>query len=79
MELSVLDPFDDFQTAGYLRNRYGEKDLAIVGRLETATYETQVHSALRFLRRLEFVQYDDIKTVHQVLFDSVYPWAGQTV
>jgi hypothetical protein len=34
MELSVLDPFGDFETRGYLRNFFHEKDLKVVARLE---------------------------------------------
>lgn len=35
MELKILDPFGDYVTAGYLRNRYREKDLWLVGRQST--------------------------------------------
>ena len=77
MELGVLDPFGDYETAGYLRNYFAEKDSSIIGRLETAAFESQIEPALRFLGRLVPVQYSDIKAVHRMLFDSVYPWAGQ--
>jgi hypothetical protein len=30
MELKILDPFGDYQTEGYLRNLFKEKDLEIV-------------------------------------------------
>lgn len=42
MELSVLDPFEDYQTAGYLRNIYQEKDLRVIGHLETAAFEQEI-------------------------------------
>lgn len=77
MELTVLDPFGDYQTQGYLRNFYKEKDLTIVGHLETAAFEDQVLEAIRFLRRLPVIDYEHITETHKKLFDSVYPWAGQ--
>lgn len=77
MELTILDPFGDYQTEGYLRNFFKEKDLKIVGHLETAAFEAQVHQAIRFLRRQQTVQYGHITEIHRQLFDSVYPWAGQ--
>jgi cell filamentation protein len=78
MELSILDPFGDYQTdQGYLRNFFKEKDLTIIGRLETAAFEDQVHEVIRFLRRLPTINYEHITETHKRLFDSVYPWAGQ--
>jgi cell filamentation protein len=52
MELSILDPFEEYENAGYLRNFFQEKDLTIVGHLETAAFEDHIHEALRSLRRL---------------------------
>jgi cell filamentation protein len=77
MELTVLDPFGDYQTEGYLRNLFKEKDLEIVGHLETAAFEAQVLQAIRFLRRQPTVNYEHITETHRQLFDSLYPWAGQ--
>ncbi len=77
MELSILDPFGDYQTEGYLRNFFKEKNLAIVGHLETAAFEAQVHQTIRFLRRQPVIHYEHITEAHKQLFDSVYPWAGQ--
>src|SRR5438270_3763169 len=76
MELTILDPFGDYQTEGYLRNLYKEKDLTIVGHLETAAFEGQVHQTIRFLRKLPGINYEHITETHRRLFDSVYPWAG---
>jgi cell filamentation protein len=73
MELTILDPFGDYQTEGYLRNFYKEKDLTIVGHLETAAFEDQVLEAIRFLRRLPGISYEHITETHKKLFDSVYP------
>ena len=77
MELSVLDPFGDYQTEGYLRNFFKEKDLTIVGHLETGAFEDHIHETLRFLRRLPQINYEHITQTHKQLFESVYPWAGQ--
>ena len=57
MELLVLDPWGDYDTAGYLRNHYQEKDLSVVGRLETAAFEQEVPQVLRVLRRLPILTY----------------------
>jgi cell filamentation protein len=77
MELQVLDPWGDYETAGYLRNHYQEKDLSVVGRLETAAFEQEVPQTLRVLRRLPTLSYQHITETHRTLFSSVYPWAGQ--
>ncbi len=77
MELTILDPFGDYQTEGYLRNSYKEKDLKIVGRLETGAFEDQILETIRFLRRLQEIGYEHITETHRRLFESVYPWAGQ--
>jgi len=37
MELQILDPFGDYESSGYLRNSYQEKDLRVVGHLGTGT------------------------------------------
>jgi len=77
MELRILDPFGDYETAGYLRNSYQEKDLRVVGRLETAAFEQEIIPTVRFLRRLPTLRYEHITETHQMLFSSLYPWAGQ--
>jgi cell filamentation protein len=77
MELQVLDPWGDYETRGYLRNHHNEKDLRLVGRLETAAFEQEVVQVVRFLRRLPSLSYENVTETHQRLFHSVYPWAGQ--
>jgi cell filamentation protein len=77
MELNVLDPFGDYATEGYLRNKYREKDLSILGHLETMAFEDHVHEAEEFLRGQPSVQYPQITETHRILFESVSPWAGQ--
>jgi cell filamentation protein len=77
MELQVLDPFGDYETVGYLRNTYREKDLLLVGHLETAAFEQEVLATVRFLRRCPSVQYQHVTETHYRLFNSLYPWAGR--
>jgi cell filamentation protein len=77
MELQILDPFGDYETAGYLRNIYQEKNLRLVGHLETAAFEQEVLSTVRFLRRLPTLRYQHITETHHRLFNALYPWAGQ--
>jgi len=77
MEFPVLDPFGDYEAAGYLRNHYQEKDLNLVGHLETAAFEQEIVQVVRSLRKAPTLTYEHILTTHQSLFYSVYPWAGQ--
>jgi cell filamentation protein len=77
MELQVLDPFGDYESAGYLRNFYQEKNLRIVGHLETAAFEIGIHQTIRLLRRVPALDYENITETHRRLFGSLYPWAGE--
>jgi cell filamentation protein len=77
MELQILDPFGDYETRGYLRNTYQEKDIGLVGHLETAAFEQEITSTVRFLRRLPALRYEHLTETHLRLFSSLYPWAGQ--
>ncbi len=43
----MFDPFKDFETAGYLRNFQGEKDLEIVKVAEHDLFKAQLPSAMR--------------------------------
>ncbi|HLJ89407.1 MAG TPA: Fic family protein [Candidatus Angelobacter sp.] len=77
MESKILDPFGDYETQGYLRNTYQEKDIRVVGHLETAAFEQEIIGTLRFLKRLPTLQYEHLTETHLKLFSSLYPWAGQ--
>ncbi|ADW67486.1 Fic/DOC family protein [Granulicella tundricola] len=77
MELSILDPFGDYESAGYLRNVYGLHDLERVGHLETASFREEVLGATRHLRRISVLRYEDVLETHRRLFLALYPWAGQ--
>jgi cell filamentation protein len=77
MELHILDPFEDYETAGYLRNIYGLKDQELIGHLETAVFQQEVLRTLRFLRRVQTLEYEHILETHRQFFHSLYPWAGK--
>lgn len=76
MELQILDPFGDYETAGYLRNVYGVKDLELIGHLETAVFQQEILRTVRFLRRVQTLHYEHILETHRQFFHSLYPWAG---
>jgi cell filamentation protein len=73
----TFDPFGDFETRGYLRNLPQEKDLAIVRRLEHASFTTGIDGAFARLAQKNPLEYSDVLETHKILFEAVYPWAGQ--
>lgn len=73
----TFDPFGDFATQGYLRNLAKEKDPDIVRRLEHASFMTGIDAALERLTKIKRLSYPDMLETHRILFEAVYPWAGQ--
>jgi len=73
----TFDPFGDFATRGYLRNLAREKDLEIVRRLEHTSFITGIDAAFRRLAAVKYLAYQDVLETHKILFEAVYPWAGQ--
>lgn len=73
----MFDPFKDYDQAGYLRNRYGEKDPEIVRELEHALFRAGLDDALGYLAKRRTLTYADFLEVHKILFAAFYPWAGQ--
>ncbi|RTL32500.1 MAG: cell filamentation protein Fic [Burkholderiales bacterium] len=73
----MFDPFKDFEQAGYLRNRYGEKDSEIVQELEHELFRARLDDAVEYLSRCRTVGYGEFLEVHRILFSAFYPWAGQ--
>ena len=73
----TFDPFGDFETHGYLRNLAKEKDLDIVRRLEHTSFTTGLDAALEYLGQVKRLSYPDVLETHRILFEAVYPWAGQ--
>ena len=73
----AFDPFGDFETAGYLRNHAAQKDMAKVKDLEHDSFRAHVGEALEALGDVEHLGFDNVKSVHETLFQDVYPWAGE--
>ncbi len=73
----TFDPFGDFETHGYLRNVAKEKDPEIVRHLEHAAFLTGIDAALERLANIKQLSYSDVLDTHRILFEAVYPWAGQ--
>jgi len=73
----TFDPFGDFATRGYLRNLASEKDLEIVRRLEHTSFMTGIDAAFEHLAPIKRLCYQDVLDTHKILFEAVYPWAGQ--
>lgn len=73
----TFDVFGDFETRGYLRNSEGLKDTAEVKRLEHRVFLKNLASAVEYLKRIETITYQDVLHTHKILFQDVYPWAGQ--
>jgi cell filamentation protein len=73
----TFDPFGDFETQGYLRNLAKEKDPEIVRRLEHTAFTTGIDADFEYLAKVKHLSYPDVIETHRILFDAVYPWAGQ--
>lgn len=73
----MFDPFKDFAQAGYLHNRFGEKDLTIVQELEHQLFRASLDDAIAHLAKRKVLAYEDFLEVHRILFSALYPWAGQ--
>ena len=74
----TFDPFDDFETQGYLRNLTKEKDPEIVRHLEHASFMTGIDAALERLTKIKQLSYSDLLEAHRILFEAVYPWPDRT-
>ncbi len=73
----MFDPFRDFEQAGYLRNRFAEKDTQIVQELEHQLFRANLNEAIAHLSKRRRLGYEDFLAVHRILFSELYPWAGQ--
>ena len=73
----TFDPFGDFETRGYLRNVARTKDMKIVRQLEHSSFTTGLDAAFARLADRKQLSYEDVLGTHKVLFEAVYPWAGQ--
>jgi len=74
----VFDPFKDFETSGYLRNKFAEKDPLIVQELEHQMFRASLDEAIAYLKKRKgALSYEDFLAIHRILFEGFYPWAGQ--
>lgn len=73
----TFDPFGDFETRGYLRNTFVEKDPDIIKRLEHSSFIEGVSEAFEYLSSIQHLSYRDVLHTHEILFEDLYPWAGQ--
>ena len=72
-----FDPFADFDSRGYLRNHFGFKDVAQVKKLEYLAFRDALPDALTYLVDQSELTYSDVLMTHRILFEAVYPWAGE--
>ena len=73
----MFDPFNDFDTEGYLRNVRKDKDARDIKRFEHDLFEANIDAAFAHLASSEKLTYKDFLAVHRILFADYYPWAGQ--
>lgn len=73
----IFDPFGDFQSRGYLRNSQRLKDPAEIKEFEHRYFILNLEEAVDRLRNVERIAYNDVLSTHKILFQNVYPWAGQ--
>ena len=72
-----FDPFNDFETRGYLRNVFGEKDPNIIKHLEHSSFVAGISETFKYLGSIRDLSYRDVLHTHKLLFGDVYPWAAQ--
>jgi cell filamentation protein len=60
-----------------LRNLAKEKDPGILRTIEFLSFVAGIDAALKRLTRVEHPSYSDVLETHRLLFDFIYPWAGQ--
>jgi cell filamentation protein len=73
----TFDPFGDFETRGYLRNVARTRNPKIVRQMEHASFTTGLDAAFATLASRKQLSYGDVLETHKILFDAIYPWAGQ--
>lgn len=74
---SVFDPFQTFESKGYLENATGEKDLEKVKRMEHLAFSSRLESALSMLAATRDISYSTVLNTHKILFQDFYHWAGR--
>lgn len=72
----MFDPFNNYETEGYLKNFEKEKNLFIVKKLEQAVFNANLGKAMDYIFKCKVIEPKNLLQVHQILFDGLYPWAG---
>lgn len=72
-----FDPFGDYEQRGYLRNKFSEKDMSIVKKLEHDFFEANIGTTLKMLTEATSLDYETFKKTHENIFLDLYPWAGK--
>jgi molybdopterin-guanine dinucleotide biosynthesis protein A len=73
----MFDPFDDFESAGYLRNAFKLKDPAQIKKMEHLAFEASLEEAIALLSTAHPITYQTMLELHRLLFLDFYPWAGR--
>ncbi|MBK4997796.1 molybdenum cofactor guanylyltransferase MobA [Pseudomonas sp. S31] len=73
----IFDPFDDYESAGYLRNAFKLKDPEQIKRMEHLAFEASLEEAIALLAAPTRITYETLLELHQLLFADFYPWAGK--
>ena len=73
----MFDPFNDFETKGYLHNVRRDKNQRDIKRFEHDLFEANIDTALAYLAACTDISYQEFLEVHRILFSDYYPWAGQ--
>lgn len=73
----MFDPFKDYRTHGYLRNRNQDTDPLIIQTMEHLSFQLNLPNTLDYLSSQEHLCYPDFLETHRLLFSDYYPWAGQ--
>jgi len=65
----MFDPFEDYETVGYLHNIEKIKELDALKRLEHIFFEANLELALSYLHKIKGnITYSHFLKVHQILF-----------
>lgn len=73
----IFDPFDDYESAGYLRNAFKFKDPEQIKKMEHLAFEASLEEAIALLAAPTRITYETLLELHALLFSDFYPWAGR--
>jgi cell filamentation protein len=73
----MFDPFGDFESRGYLRNKRKDKSPVVIKHMEHNLFRANLADALAYLADQDVIEYRHFLAVHRILFGNYYPWAGE--